>query len=67
MTKQVLTTIRIEKELNSVLRLIADKEHRTKLDELRFLIYQREKELNVKEGGSKKKWATYTKKTLQPN
>jgi len=52
MTRQELTTIRIERELNTKLGIIAAKEHRTKLDELRFLISEREKELN--NGGSKK-------------
>lgn len=55
MTRQELTTIKIEKELNLKLRLIADIEHRTKLDELRFLIGKREQELNNKEGGGSKK------------
>lgn len=52
MTRQILTSIKVDKELSYKLGILAEKEQRTKLDELRFLISEREKQLD---GGSKKK------------
>lgn len=59
MTRQVLTSIKIDIETSEKLGFLAVTEHRTKLDEIRFLVEERELTLkqNGKKivGGSKKK------------
>ena len=50
MTRQILTSIKVDKELSYELGLIAEADNRTKLDELRFLIQERKKTLQKKGG-----------------
>ena len=45
---QKITMLQLDMETSRNLRLIADAENRTKVDELRFLVKERAKEIGVK-------------------